>query len=200
MIDSSSVGMFEMYSKVQKKQTYFLLWSGEKDKKTDTRTQVDFFFPYFIVFRRSWWLPAVRRTAASCGGLPRSLTTHPPLHQTSCFLSVGLGKSSSLVVTQTHHSEEFTAAWESECSSQDAANPFDPASQVDLQESSHSFWYFIFYFFFPHLRLDNTHAHACARTHIEMHSPVDPMHISFQVKHNTLCVSTPCHEQVFIVS
>ena len=32
MIDASSVGMFELYCKVQK-QTYFLLWSGEKDKK-----------------------------------------------------------------------------------------------------------------------------------------------------------------------
>lgn len=52
IIDASSVGMFELYCKVQKKKnkTYFLLRSGEKDKKTHTRvlTRVDFFLPSYI--------------------------------------------------------------------------------------------------------------------------------------------------------
>lgn len=49
MIDASSVGMFEMYSKVQKNRLIFYYEVEKKDKKTDTRTRVDFFFAYFIV-------------------------------------------------------------------------------------------------------------------------------------------------------
>lgn len=41
MIDASSVGMFELYCKVQK-QTYFLLWSGEKDKKKEKTQELTF--------------------------------------------------------------------------------------------------------------------------------------------------------------
>lgn len=144
MIDASSVGMFEMYSKVQKNRLIFY-YEVEKKTKKQTHGHELTFSLLILLFSL---LMMTTDGVPHCRFLWRTsqVTDNSPTSPSNFLLPVcELRKSSLLAVTQTHHSEELTPAWESECCSQDASNPYDPASQVDWQEPSHSFWYFMYF-------------------------------------------------------
>lgn len=154
-----------------------LIFYYEVEKKTKKQThehELTFSLPILLFWSVS---TTVRRTVASCGGLPRSLTTHPPPRRTSCW------RSSRRLGRLSKWPGRIKTLW--------------MLRVTWIYRNSHAASGISFC---SHLRLGNTHVHVSTRTHIEMHSPVDPNHISFQVKHTSLCVSTPCHEQVFIVS
>lgn len=48
MVDASSVGMFELYCKVQKTDLFFITKWRKRQKNTHTLTRVDFFLTSYI--------------------------------------------------------------------------------------------------------------------------------------------------------